>query len=80
MSSKLPSLSTREVISILRSIGFTDAPFRGKGSHHALTKTDLNGIIRLVIVPECHEIPKGTLMSIIKQAGLTREEFIHLFP
>jgi len=33
---KLPSLSSKEVIKALRSAGFENAPKRGKGSHIAL--------------------------------------------
>lgn len=33
---------------------------------------------RLVIVPDKREIPKGTLLAILEQAGLTKEEFIEL--
>jgi len=33
---------------------------------------------RLVIVPERKSIPKGTLMAILEQAGLSREEFIEI--
>jgi len=32
----------------------------------------------LVIIPNRDPVPKGTLISIIKQSGLTREEFIKL--
>jgi len=60
----------------LRTYGFVEAPIRGKGSHHALTMVDDENPVRLVIVPERNAIPKGTLLSIIKQAGLTREERI----
>ncbi|MBI5479579.1 MAG: type II toxin-antitoxin system HicA family toxin [Deltaproteobacteria bacterium] len=74
--SKLPSLSTREVVSALRSAGFEDAPIGGRGSHHALARTDDQGRVRLVIVPERKDIPAGTLMAILKQAGLGREEFL----
>ena len=74
--SKLPSLSAREVITALRKVGFIDAPTRGKGSHHALTKKDKDGIVRIVIIPERKDIPAGTLNAIIKQSGLSREEFL----
>ncbi|MBI4467863.1 MAG: type II toxin-antitoxin system HicA family toxin [Acidobacteria bacterium] len=74
----LPTLSTREVLNALRTAGFIDAPTRGKGSHHALTKREESGRMRLVIVPERKDIPRGTLLAIIKQAGLTREEFLAL--
>jgi predicted RNA binding protein YcfA (HicA-like mRNA interferase family) len=79
VTEKLPSLSTREVLAALRSYGFMDAPIREKGSHHALMRTDAAGHTRLVIVPERRTIPTGTLLSIMKQSGLTREEFLSLF-
>lgn len=34
---------------------------------------------RVVIIPDYDEIPVGTLKSIIRQSGLTPEEFIRLF-
>jgi predicted RNA binding protein YcfA (HicA-like mRNA interferase family) len=76
--SKLPSLSTLQVVRVLRQAGFVDAPVRGKGSHTALTKTEPNGTLRLVIVPDRKDIPIGTLVAIIKQAGLTRDQFLDL--
>jgi predicted RNA binding protein YcfA (HicA-like mRNA interferase family) len=66
------------VLGALRKAGFQDAPVRGKGSHHALTRTNAEGLVRLVIVPERKTLPTGTLLAIIKQAGLTREEFLAL--
>ena len=75
---RLPSLSTLQVIKALRKGGFLDAPTRGKGSHHALSKIETDGTVRLVIVPERRDIPVGTLSAIIKQAGLSRDEFLAL--
>jgi predicted RNA binding protein YcfA (HicA-like mRNA interferase family) len=74
---KFPSLSSKQVIKTLKSIGFEDAPKRGKGSHFAMVKRE-PGKIRLVIIPNRKIIPKGTLRSILDQAGLTRDEFISL--
>ncbi len=74
---KFPSLSSKQVIKALKSIGFEDAPKRGKGSHIAMVKRE-PGKIRLVIIPNRKIIPKGTLRSILDQAGLTRDEFISL--
>jgi len=59
----------------LEKVGFESAPGRGKGSHLALVKTGA-GKTRLVIVPDKNEIPKGTLLAIIEQAGLSKEEFL----
>ncbi|RLI88190.1 MAG: type II toxin-antitoxin system HicA family toxin [Archaeoglobales archaeon] len=37
-----------------------------------------NGTRRLVIIPRKDQIPRGTLITILKQAGLTKEEFLEL--
>jgi predicted RNA binding protein YcfA (HicA-like mRNA interferase family) len=75
---RLPSLSSRAIIRTLRAAGFTEAPDRGKGSHRAFVKQDPAGRVRLVIVPQGPDIPRGTLLAILEQAGLTREEFLKL--
>ena len=74
---KLPIVSSNEIIRILRKAGFQNAPRRGKGSHLAFVKADKDKI-RLVIVPDRNEIPRGTLLAILEQAGLTKEEFVEL--
>jgi predicted RNA binding protein YcfA (HicA-like mRNA interferase family) len=76
--SKLPALSSEQIISALRRAGFRYAPKRGKGSHAALVGTDLAGRLKLVIVPRRRTVPVGTLLSILEQAGLTRDEFLGL--
>ena len=75
---RLPSLASRAIIQTLRKAGFTEAPDRGKGSHRAFVKYNASGRIRLVIVPYGKDIPRGTLLAILDQAGLTREEFVKL--
>ncbi len=75
---RLPSLSSRAIIQVLRRAGFTEAPDRGKGSHRAFVKHDASGKILLVIVPHGTDIPRGTLLAILDQAGLTRDEFVKL--
>ncbi len=72
---KLPVLSGREVIKTLKKIGFEEK--RQKGSHIILAKESEQGK-RAVVVPNHKEIDKGTLLEIIRQAGLTREEFLKL--
>ncbi len=69
---KLPILSGQEVIKILKKIGFT--PARQKGSHIVLVKENSESK-RALVVPNHKEIDIGTLLEIIRQAGLTREEF-----
>ncbi len=74
---RLPSVSSTEIIRILRSVGFSEAPHRGKGSDRAFVRRDPTGP-RLVVVPQGKDIPKGTLLAILEQAGMTREEFLGL--
>lgn len=71
---KLPVLSGRDVIKILKKVGFEQK--RQKGSHIILMK-EIDGK-RVVVVPAHKEIDKGTLIEIIRQAGLKREEFLNL--
>jgi predicted RNA binding protein YcfA (HicA-like mRNA interferase family) len=73
--SKLPILSGREVVKALGKTGFL--PIRQKGSHIILSRTDSSGKKGLV-VPDHKEIDKGTLIEIIRQAGLSRDEFLKL--
>ena len=73
---RLPSLSSKQIIRALRAAGFTEAPDRGKGSHRAFYKKDTVGRVRLVIVPQGKDIPRGTLLAILDQTGLSRDEFV----
>ena len=75
MGNKLPRLSGKEVIKALSKIGFQ--PIRQKGSHVILIKETNEGK-HSTIVPIHKEIDKGTLLEIIRQSGLKREEFIKL--
>lgn len=72
---KLPVLSGRDVIKILKKIGFEEK--RQKGSHIILAKETDDGK-KAVVVPNHKEIDKGTLLEIIRQAGLKREDFLKL--
>ena len=74
---KLPVVSSKEIVKVLKQAGFEYAPKRGKGSHVAFVKVDA-GRTRLVIVPDKNTIPKGTLLAILDQAGMTKDEFIRL--
>ena len=72
---KLPVISAAKVIKALKSIGFQIS--RQSGSHIILVKyVDSKKIS--VVVPNHDEIAKGTLLSIISQSGLTKEEFLKL--
>ena len=69
---KLPLISGVEVIKRLKRSGFIAT--RQKGSHVRLEKYSDNKTIKLT-VPLHSELKKGTLNRIIKDAGLTLEEF-----
>ncbi len=75
---KLPAVSYSDVIRALSKAGFVYAPKRGKGIHIAMYKLDDEGKTRLVVIPRKKNLPKGTLLSILKQAGLSKEEFLEL--
>lgn len=75
---KLPILSSQKIIKVLTRAGFVYAPKRAKGSHLAFYKTDETGRKLLVIVPKRKQIPRGTLLSILQQANIAREQFIRL--
>lgn len=69
--SYLPQVSGREVVKALGLIGY--AVDRQRGSHIILCKGERPD--QRLTVPDHDEIAKGTLRSIIRQAGLTVEEF-----
>lgn len=76
---KLPRLSGNEVIKTLSKAGFS--PIRQKGSHVFMLKQIIeegqeNKIA--LVVPMHKEIDKGTLLAIIRQSKLTKEEFMKL--
>ena len=71
MSQKLKPLPAREVIRRLKKAGFVEE--RQRGSHLRLWRESDR---KMVIVPiHPGDIPKGTLRGIIRDAGLTVEEF-----
>ena len=73
---KIPGLSSRELIAALKKAGFQEAPRRGKGSHRALWKAGDPPL--LVIVPTRKNLPTGTVLAIMRQAGISREELLEL--
>jgi predicted RNA binding protein YcfA (HicA-like mRNA interferase family) len=71
----LPVVRPEAVIRALERAGFFVE--RVKGSHHSLKHPDKPGL-HVTVAFHKKEVPRGTLRSIIKQAGLTVEEFIDL--
>ena len=71
---KLPVLSHLEVIKALNKIGYNIDHQTGS---HIILRQDKEPYRRLTI-PNHKEISKGTINSIIRQAGLTKDEFLKM--
>jgi len=69
---KLKVLSGKEVCKILMRHGFME--IRQSGSHIVMQKQIQNSTIT-VPVPNHKEIKRGTLQSIIRQSGISKDEF-----
>jgi len=72
---KLPLLSSDKILKILKDKGFSIV--RQKGSHISLYKK-VDGKTLLVVVPKKDQIKRGTLLSILRQARISREEFLKI--
>lgn len=66
---KLPLVSGAEAVRALERLGFI--VMRQRGSHLVLRRDEA-----VCVVPNHREIKQGTLVGILKQAGLSPEEFI----
>ncbi|WP_414551233.1 type II toxin-antitoxin system HicA family toxin [Anabaena sp. CCY 0017] len=71
--SKLPSISGKQCIKVLEKIGFYQK--RRESSHMILRRDEP---FTQVVVPDHQELAKGTLRAIIRDAGLSIEEFTSL--
>jgi predicted RNA binding protein YcfA (HicA-like mRNA interferase family) len=70
----LRPIKAERLIKILAEAGFK--PVRQRGSHVLLKRDD--GRVTVVPVHRGEEIGRGLLSKILKDAGLTREEFLKL--
>lgn len=68
---KLPVLSGKELIALLKKDGFEIV--RQKGSHVSLQKKTLK-----TVVPLHDELAKGTLLGILKQCSLAKKDLERL--
>ncbi len=68
---KLPSVSGKKLIRILEKRGFQVV--RQRGSHVSLQK----GAYK-TIVPLHNDLAKGTLLGILKQCGLSKDDLFDL--
>jgi predicted RNA binding protein YcfA (HicA-like mRNA interferase family) len=75
MSQRLPSLKPREVLQALKRGGFF--VHHVSGSHYVLKHPD-NHTLRVTLPYHTRDLKRGTLTSIIEQAGLTTDAFKNL--
>lgn len=74
MSSRLPTLRARDIIRVLKSLGFSAV--RTRGSHIFFRHPDG----RTTVVPKhgSEDIGRGLLRQIIREIKITPEEFLKL--
>jgi predicted RNA binding protein YcfA (HicA-like mRNA interferase family) len=72
VSPALSDLPVREITRVIESLGF--AYVRTKGSHAVYRHPDG----RAVVIPQHGTVKRGTLGSILRQAGVTPAEFLEL--
>ncbi len=66
---RLPGVSGAEVVRALEALGFVVARQRGS---HIVMRRGATGCV----VPNHRELKTGTLVGVLKQAGVTQEAFI----
>ena len=71
--SKLPVVSGAQCVRALEKAGFV--VYRQRGSHITLVRTDPRA---QTTVPNHKELDRDTLRAVIRQAGLSVDEFIAL--
>ena len=71
--SKLPVVSGHDCVKALEKAGFYFK--RQEGSHIVLRRDDP---FSQVVVPDHNELDRGTLRAIIRQAGMSVDEFAKL--
>jgi predicted RNA binding protein YcfA (HicA-like mRNA interferase family) len=75
MTPRLPALRPREVIRALERAGFS--LHHVTGSHHYFRHPG-RPELRVTVPVHAADLKRGTLAAVIKQAGLTAEEFLDL--
>ena len=73
---KLPIISGKKLVAALKKAGFVEV--RQRGSHVSMEKVTLNNTYRTV-VPLHNELAKGTLLDILHQTGLSKDDLLKLF-
>ncbi|MCH7840869.1 MAG: type II toxin-antitoxin system HicA family toxin [Planctomycetes bacterium] len=71
--SKLPVISGQKLVKVLGKVGFQID--RRKGSHMMLYRADPPTTLS---VPDHRELDRGTLRSLLRQAGVSPEDFVRM--
>lgn len=66
---RLPVVSGAEVVRALQALGFVIARQRGS---HIVMRRGSDGCV----VPDHRDLKRGTLMGVLKQAGVSAEDFL----
>ncbi len=74
MSPSLPPLKPKEVLKALQGVGFY---FHHQTGSHIILKHPSQSSKRVVLPYHNKDLKKGTLQSILKQAGLSIDEFLN---
>ena len=69
----VPNISGRECGKVLEKAGFSFV--RQKGSHMVFRRHEP---FAQVVVPDHRELDRGTLQAIVRQSGISVEEFLKL--
>jgi predicted RNA binding protein YcfA (HicA-like mRNA interferase family) len=77
MSHRLPSLTPKQVLKTLLKAGYYTCHRSSSGSHVHLCHPD-NPTILVDIPMHAKDLKRGTLHGILKQAKLSREDFLAL--
>jgi len=72
--STLPRISGREAVAVFRGLGYEVD--RQRGSHIVLRQAQPPH--RRLTIPDHRELAKGTLRALIREAGVSVEEFVAL--
>ena len=75
MTPKVPGVTAREVIRVAERLGFV---FRRQKGSHAVYRRDRDRARLVVPVHPGETIKPGTLMTVLKQMDITRNEFLDL--
>ncbi|MEK7130990.1 MAG: type II toxin-antitoxin system HicA family toxin [Patescibacteria group bacterium] len=72
---KLPAVKSKDLIRVLKSVGFFE--HRQRSTSHLVMKHN-DGRRTIVSIHSGKDIPKGTLLAILKDIQITKEEFLKI--